>query len=348
VQDLEYEIADDSHYLFAAGELSAKEEQFIEDSKLKRMVSAYNIKELLKLIRETHYAQYTDRLEEGDNFDSVVTTEFGQMANYLSSRLKASHRPVIHILFAPEEIHNYKLLGKALAKNDNLEQLYTPLLYSYNDMLAAAKGTRFAYMDPLSQQTAFRAAELFGREGSFREKEFALEAHYLESLWDAAKQISVPLIIDFLRVLMDLYNIKSIYRHWLAQEKMDIEKIIAGHGFLDKSYYKHIKKEGAGDFFKALEKTRYRHLVYKGSEPITEHKDFSITEKNEDIFAKLFFRPARYTSYNLEKVFDFFLKKKIEIKTLNIIYNGILYGMDKDRLRHEVMIFDEDKDRSHR
>ncbi len=52
MQDLEYEIADDSHYLFAAGELSAKEEQFIEESKLKRMVSAYNIKELLKLIRE--------------------------------------------------------------------------------------------------------------------------------------------------------------------------------------------------------------------------------------------------------------------------------------------------------
>jgi len=346
VQPLDYEITDDDYYLFAVGELTARENDFIEDAKLKRLAAALNMGEFFKLLRETYYSRYVDELEAGDSFDKVVAIELKQMATYLSSRLKESHQPVLSVLFTREEIHNYKVVAKALGRSENLEKLFIPLRYPYSEVISAARGTKFEHMDHFSQQMAIKASELFRKDTGFREAEFELEKHYLESLWGEVKKFSARMIVDYFKYSIDMYNIKNVYRHWLAAEETDIQKIIAAHGFLGKDFYKNLKKEGTGEFFKAVEKTAYQPLVSRGGQLITEHKDYSATEKNEDILYRIFFDPVKYTTFNLEKVFDFFLKKKIEVKTLNIIYSGILYGMDKDRLRHEVLILDEDKNRS--
>ncbi|MGM0366628.1 MAG: V-type ATPase subunit [Actinomycetota bacterium] len=346
MQPISYEITDDDYYLFTVGELSARESELIEDARLKRMAAALNVKELFKLLRETYYSRYSEELESGESFDKVVSAELRQMASHLLSRLKESHRPVLDVLFIPEQIHNYKAAAKALAKSQNLEKLFMPLLYTYHDTVASARGTKFEHMDIFSRKMAVKAAQLFKEGNAYREAEFKLEKFYLDSLWEELSRISARMIIDFFRCSIDMYNIKNVYRHWLASEETDIQKIIIPHGFLEKDFYKNLKKEGTAEFFKSVEKTAYHPLVSKGGQLITEHNDYAVAEKNEDIFYRIFFDPVKYTTFNLEKVFDFFLRKKIELKTLNIIYSGILYGMDKDRLRHEVLILDEDKNRS--
>ncbi len=346
--DFDYEIADDDYYLFAAAELSAREEELVEEAKLKRMVSVLNIKEFLKILRETYYSKHMDLLEEGKGFDKVVQLEFKSYADYLLERLKEEHLVVLNILFIPEEVHNYKLITKAMGREEDLKGLFVRLRYSYNEIMDAAKGDKNIYMDSLTQSMALQATKLLEKDIPFRQKEIELEKTYLEMLWKEVEKIPVRMIVDYFKSTIDMYNIKNIYRRWLAKDKADVEEITAGHGFLGDDYYNLLKREGIEEFFKEVEKTRYKPLVSKAGELLTEHKDYSDTEKCEDIFYRVFFEPARFTTNNLEKIFDFFLKKKLEAKTLNIIHNGILYGMDKDRLRHEVLIFNEDKDRSNR
>lgn len=344
MQAIDFELKDDSYYLFATAELVSREKEFIDDNKLKRLVFSPNVVELSKILRETYYSKYAEQLEEGTGFDRVATQEFEQMASYLSSRLKPQHTETIDLLLIKEQIHNYKVILKALAAGTSLEDLFINIGASYQQLLAAAKTGKGTETGSLEQYMVDKIRQL-QQEGQ-REAELDLEKFFLEELASRVKQMNNRMLTRYLEHSIDMYNIKNIYRHWLTGDKSEIDRILIDEGLLDKKFYLQVKKEGIEGLFKQLEKTFYAPLVTKGSQLLLEHKDYSITEKNEDIFYRIFFDPVKYTVSNLEKIFDFFLRKKIEIKTLNLIYSGVLFDMDKDQIRHEVLILDEDQNRS--
>ncbi len=343
---LEYEIKDDDYYLFSAGELSSREMYFIDGPKLKRMANAHNREELLKLLKETFYSKYLDELESGKSFEQILCREFADIATYLTKRLKKEHMRTINILFLAENIHNLKLILKSLFYEDNLDNLFIPLQYTYSFLVNTVESRRFEDTDPVTATALEKIAALSKQEGGHREMDMELEKAYLDSLCEKISNIKSNMIKDFLKHLVDIYNIKNIYRYKLSGDSYGFDRFLSPNGFLEVKFLKKYEKGQLGEFLEAIEKTRYSPLVKYGGRSLAEERDFSIFERNEDIFYRLFFEPIRYTTSNLEKVFDYFLKKKIEIKNLNIIYTGVSYGIDKDKIRHEVLILDEDKNRS--
>ncbi|MGM0368288.1 MAG: V-type ATPase subunit [Actinomycetota bacterium] len=343
---LEYEIKDDDYYLFSAGELSSREIYFIDGPKLKRMVNARNREELLKLLKETFYSKYLDELESGKSFEEILCREFADIATYLTKRLKKEHIQTINILFLAENIHNLKLILKSLSYEDSLDNLFIPLQYTHSFLVNTVESRRFVDTDPVTARALEKIATLSKQEASHREMDMELEKAYLDSLCRQVFNIKSNMIKAFLKHSVDIYNIKNIYRYKLSGDSYGFDRFLSPNGFLEMKFLKKYQKKQLSEFLEAIEKTRYSPLVKYGGRSLAEERDFSIFEKNEDIFYRLFFEPVRYTTSNLEKVFDYFLKKKIEIKNLNIIYTGVNYGVDKDKIRHEVLILDEDKNRS--
>lgn len=344
MQAIDFELKDDSYYLFASAELVSREKEFIDDNKLKRLVSSPNVVELSKILRETYYSKYAEQLEEGITFDRVATQEFEQMASYLSLRLRPRHMAAIDLLLVREKIHNYKVILKALATGTSMEDLFINIGGSYQQLISAARTGKGTEAGTLEQSMIDKIRQLQQEEP--RAAELALEKYYLQQLAPRVRQMNNLMLNRYLEHSIDMYNIKNIYRHWLTSDKSEIDHILIDEGLLGKQFFQQAKKEGIEGLFKQLEKTFYAPLITKGGQLLFEHKDYSIAEKNEDIFYRLFFDPVKYTVSNLEKIFDFFLKKKIEVKTLNLIYSGVLFDMDKDQIRHEVMILDEDQNRS--
>ena len=58
-----YEIEDDSYYLFTCAELKARENEFIGQSRMERMLSAASMEEFLKVLGETVYASEAGTIE---------------------------------------------------------------------------------------------------------------------------------------------------------------------------------------------------------------------------------------------------------------------------------------------
>jgi len=60
-----------------------------------------------------------------------------------------------------------------------------------------------------------------------------------------------------------------------------------------------------------LEKTEYADVIIKGAQWLFSDCSFSSFERNSDLYFLDYFDTIKYSVSNLEKIFQFFLKKKI-------------------------------------
>lgn len=343
----DYTISDDSFYLFACAELKAREKEFIEEQKIKRMLGVKSVDKFLKMLRETYYLKYLTDTGADADFGNVVVSELCSIADFLNNRLKTEHRIIINLLTLKEDLHNIKLMMKSAFLNKNLEKFFIPVSYSYNQLKKAFAPGSHEDIDPYTSSILQYAAMLSGTEKNHRTAELKLELFFLEKLYSSIAAIKGSMVKDFLKHVIDMFNIKNIYRNKFSGEKIDFDLFLHKNGFLNINFLKNFENENLEYFTQQISKTRYAPLIkQERGLPHEVADEVYFFEKSEELFYIYFFDSVKYTVSNLEKIVDFFIKKRIELKNLSIIFTGILYDIDRSKIRHEVLLLDEDKNRS--
>ena len=67
---IDYDIADDSYYLFTCAELKAREIELIEKPKIDRMLSVAGVDDFFKILQETWYSKYISDIEKNKSFNN--------------------------------------------------------------------------------------------------------------------------------------------------------------------------------------------------------------------------------------------------------------------------------------
>lgn len=335
---IDYDISDDSYYLFTSAELKKRETEFLDENRIERLLRSEGTDEFIKTLRDTIYSRYLNDIENSGNFERVILSEYGNTVKFLNERLRDEHKPVIGILFLEEYLHNLKVVIKSIILNMDLENLFIPVLDSYQTLRNAALTGNYKEIDPLIAEVLSFAAELAEVQKNYRLMELEIEKFYLKKMFDTVKKLKRQFIIDYLRHVIDIYNIKNISRNKYLAEDLNFDNFIHENGFLPKKSLKGFEGETLDFFVKEMEKTDYADIVTKGIRILNSEKTFSSFEKNEDEFYMAFFDPLTFTVSNLEKIFQFFLRKKTELRYLNIIYTGVLYGIDKEKIKNRVKV----------
>ena len=144
------------------------------------------------------------------------------------------------------------------------------------------------------------------------------------------------LITDYLRHIIDIMNIKNICRNKYLEERVDFDGFLHENGFLTKEIMAGFKDESLDFFVKEIGRTDYADIIIKGIHALQNENTFSSFDKNEDLFYIDFFDSLKFTVSNLEKIFQFFLIKKIEMDYLNIVFTGIVYNIEDRRIKSRV------------
>jgi len=345
----DYTINDDSFYLFACAELKAREKEFIEEQKIKRMIGVKSANDFLRMLHETYYLKYLTAAGANDNFENVIISELKSMVSFLRDRLKAEHQIIINLLTLKEDLHNVKLMMKSAFLDRDMEKLFVPVSYSYNQLKRAMEPGSHENIDLYASSILQYAAMLSSTEKNHRTAELKLELFFLEKLYSLTSAIKSSMIKDFLRHIIDIFNIKNIYRNKFSGEKFNFDLFLHKNGFFNINFLKNFENENLEHFIQQISKTRYAPLIKQEAGLPHEAEDGVCSfEKSEELFYIYFFDPVKYTISNLEKIVDFFIKKRIELKNLSIVFTGILYDIDRSKIRHEVLLLDEDKNRSNR
>lgn len=337
----EYDIADDGNYLFACARLSAKEEEFVEKSKLERMVNAKTTDDFIKILSETYYSKYINLITPENNFDNVFLASNEEILSFLKPTLMPEHKIFCDLIFYEENIHNFKVILKALLSKESLETFFIFVFHSYDELMNAVNKQGYFEIDEKITEVLEKVSFLSEQEWKLRDKELMLEKFYLEQLIKSVLQTKRRMLIDYIKHLSDIINIKNINRVKYAGIEINYEEFLVENGFFSTDYFKKFKDESNDFFISQFSESQYSNIVKKGINSLYKYNTFFSFEKNEYIFYLNYFDSIKYTIANIEKIFSFFMRKKIELKILNIIYLGILYGIEKAKINHKVEILIE-------
>ena len=223
---IDYDISDDSYYLFTSAELRTREREFLDKNRIERMVRSAKLDEFFKILRDTVYSGYINDVENSGNFDKVLIEEYGNTVKFLSERLKPGDMAAVGILFLEENLHNLKTVIKSAILDRNLESLFIPILDSYQTLRGAALTENYKEIrESISEVLSF-AVGLIGLQKNYRFMELELEKFYLKKMFDSVKKIDRRFIIDYLRHIIDIYNIKNICRNKYLSEDFDFDSFI--------------------------------------------------------------------------------------------------------------------------
>lgn len=335
---IDYDISDDSYYLFTCAELKSREIEFLDKNRIDRMLKSQELDEFIKVLRDTVYSRYINDIENSRSFEKVILSEYSSAANFLNERLKPGHQAAVDLLFLEENLHNLKVVIKSVILDMDLEKLFIPVLHSYYTLRNAAVTGNYKEVDPSISGILQFATELIGRQKNYRFLELELERFYLGKVLNSVEKLNSRLIKDYLKHIIDMLNIKNICRNKHLAEDLSFDYFLNENGFLSKEFMKKFESESLDFFVKEMEHTDYADIGIKGANILHSGGSFSSFEKNEELFYLDFFGPLKFTVSNLERVFQFFLRKKMELRYLNIIFTGILYGIESSKVMNRVKV----------
>lgn len=339
----DYEISEDSNYLFACAELKAREKEFVERHHIERLIGLKSVDKFIKAIQETYYGSYAGKIEETGSFDMIMLSELTKMASFLKKRILPEHRVVSRILTIEEDLHNIKLIIKSKFLNKDFKNLFIPFLYSYDKLNKIIETRRYDEIDFLTSKILQYSFKLLEVEKDFRILEFKMESFYLQELFDEIILTKRKMLKDLIRRIIDIFNIENICRYKYTKSKFNLSSLLYKNGFLDSDFLNKTINVNIKDLVKLFKDTPYKKMVEKGIHFLFEDNSFSSFEISKDFFYLRFFDSIRYSISNLEKIIEFFYRKKIELKTINIIFMGILYNIERDKIKSRVALLDESK-----
>jgi len=338
LEQINYDIKDDNFYLFACAELEAKESEFLDKSKIDRMLKSKNLKEFIKNLGDTVYSGYSGELESSRDFEKVIAGEYAKIGDFLSRRLKSSHLAAGEILFFEEVLHNLKIIFKSIILDKDFEELFIPLFYSYGSLKKAIKEGKYNGLSKSVSATFRFVSEMIDKkeEKDYRIMEFEIEKFYLSEVFRSVEELNSNLIRDYIKHVIDILNIKNIYRSNYLEEELGLSYFLHDNGFLPVDLMLEFRDKGPDVFLKNMKKTDYADIVVRGADALDSERTFSYFEKEEDLFYVNILEPLKYTTSNIEKIFKFFLRKKMELKSLNIIFTGTLYSVDIKEIKDRI------------
>ena len=333
-------VKEDNQYLFECAELKEREREFLDNSQIERLINGKDINDFCKVLQETFYAGYIDQIKKENSLSGLIFSESKNNLDYLEKRLKPVHRSLLKFFLLDTDLHNVKLIMKARILGKDLSGLFLPDHYSYENLYKYLEGEN-AEIDNLTKKIVDYGKSLMSQQDvPFRIVELKLEAYYLTLLADIIRPVKSIALQNLLKHRIDILNIKNVYRSKIVNEKYSYDDFLYDGGFLDREFFKKFEKESVDYFAQAIEKTEYTRMIMQGTHMFYSEQTFSSFESNEDIFILKYFDSIKYTTANLEKIVGFFLKKRIERRNLNIIFTGVIYNLNKERIKHRIPVYD--------
>jgi len=333
-----YEIEDDSYYLFTCAELKAREYEFVERTRFERMLQSEDMDGFLKVLGETVYSPFIPDISSRSSFEKVMTESYGATLGYLEERLRDEHKMLSHILFFEEILHNMKVLFKSVVLEKDLSSLFIPVIYDWRQLTGSYKSDDGKDTDMFAGKLISYLKDVLGKPGEkdYRKVELEFEKFYSGEIAEVAAGLNRKMISEYISQRIDLINIENIYRWKQMGEKKGFDSILHNGGNIKLDILRGFESETMDYTVRELERTDYGDIVIKGVHNLTSDQSFSSFERNSDLYFLDYFDNFKYSVSNLEKIFQFFLKKKVEMGSINILFTGILYNVERSKIKCKI------------
>ena len=330
-------------FAYAVGVVRALESMLLNENEVERMVLAPNSKEAFRILNEFDYADNKAGIEDPANFQKVITEGLLDIKENLDQITPSKN--ILNILWFYYDFHNIKTMVKAKLSGKTFEEIEHIISRMNSIPVEALKTFIFEEQNAMfgldDEETEnyikakiVKVQKLFEKEENPQIIDLYLDQKLMKIIRNIAKDSGNDFLIEYMKKLIDLTNIKLFFR-MKSQEKDDhlFEIAFIWRGSIPYARFKEAYKHALSDFPEAMSATSFGDLIADGYKAYEEEKTFIQLEKQIENHLIEYIKRAKLTPFGPEPLIAYFLAKKNNALILRMIMINKLNEIDPEEIK---------------
>ncbi len=328
-----------ANFAYITGLIRTLETRLLSQNELDRMVDARNFQDAYRVLNELDYSRFLDKAKTPIEFQKVLEADMLDTKELLISR--CPHSWFLNIFWYRYDIHNIKTLLKAKLMGKTAESVEHLLMklgnIPFDILIKYIFNEERIVLDPHEhekiEKVIQKAKTKFALNGNPQEVDYIVDRLYFQLALTTARRTRLPFIIEYIRHLIDLSNIKLYLRleNW-KDESADKLGLLAKGGKLDFNIF--FKEEEA--FLYEISMTSYKDFVEKSIEEIRNEDQFIQLENEAENYVAKYLRTKRFEAIGPEVVMNYFVAKKNNDMVTRLVLIGKMNNIAPDKIRKNV------------
>jgi V/A-type H+-transporting ATPase subunit C len=335
--EAQWEYGDDVRYAYAVGRIRALETRLLTGERVNRLAEAGSIDELLRLLGDTHYAEYLFELGSPWEYEVILEDE---MRGVVKLVVELSMDPALTDIFRLRyDFHNVKVALKEKFSGEPLDSAYIALGTIPADRVRdAVRGKEGALVLPSHLRAALAAVT-----GAFPETpdpkwiDIIVDRAMFRTFVDITTRERCLFLHELLKGEIDLINILSLFRIRREDgERSFFQKALLEGGTLSTDFMSSLFGENLDAVPARLSHTPYALMVAEGLAHLQTQGSFLVFEKMREPFLHNYIRRADLIAFGIEPLIAYLYKKESEIRTIRTIFVGLLNNVSAETIKERT------------
>ena len=323
-------------YSSITGYLRVLEKRLMGRDGVDRAIEASDAAEALKILSQSDEYDFSS-IERPEEYDKVLNAAFKKTIKYLYSA--APDKSALDVVLAKYDYHNVKVALKSKYTGRTNNDLYLDYTGTDPAMIADAvlTGSRPLKL-PAHLAAAIGIAEPFYETGKNPQTaDIALDRHmfgYQSSLANASEN---EFIIEFVKLLIDFFNIKTLLRAKNTDRDMKFLKdaLCDGGKLSAKDILAKFEKEPS-DIADAFKYKYFGDILREAADYYEKRGSFASLERLFDNYLIEYIKKTKLLSFGPEVLVSYLLARENEMRQIRIIMNCKLGGIAPSVLRERL------------
>ncbi|MFQ6079384.1 MAG: V-type ATPase subunit [Thermodesulfobacteriota bacterium] len=333
----QWRYGDDIRYAYAVGRIRALETGLLTKERLDRMAEAGSIDELLRLLGDTHYAEFLFELGSPWEYEVILEDEMRGVVKLVA---ELSRDPTLTDIFQLRyDFHNLKVAFKEKFSGDPLNSAYIALgTIPVDRVRDAVRGKEGVVALPLHLRAAQEAVT-----GGLPETpapkwiDVIVDRAMFRTFVDITTRERCLFLHELLKKEIDLINILSFFRIRREDgERSFFQEVLLEGGTLSTDFIWTLWGENFDAVPARLSHTPYALMVAEGLAHLQTQGSFLVFEKMREAFLHNYIRRADLIAFGIEPLIAYLYKKESEIRTMRTIFVGLLNSVPAETIKERT------------
>lgn len=322
-------------YLYATARIKALETKLISQNLVERLLDTPSAEETAKVLSETEYGSYFGEIDSVYNFEEAIDKHLKDVFKVIDD--STGNPDFTRIFRYKYDIHNLKVLLKAIYIDENYEDILIPMGTVEVDRIKKAVSDKdFSELPAFLKDAAQEAVASFELNHDPQYIDLILDKYLYSKMLDTAKGLG-DFAEEFVKTEIDLININTFLR--FKKTKMSssrLKEALIDGGYLKPSYYMEYFAEPLNSFAESLSVSRYARVVDEGIQKWIETRDATQLEKALDNYLINLAKQGKYEAFGVKPILGFLKAKDTEAKLLRLIFVSKINEIPTEKIRERL------------
>lgn len=323
-------------YTQSVSRIRAIETKLFDESRLNRMIESLSPYEALKVLQESEYGNQMQNMKNAKDYETILANELKNLYETLYSIVP--NKSLVDMMTLKYDYHNIKTLLKGKALNKDLNYLVMEVNPCYTDKLKfAILNDNYRDIPKLMREAIENAIAEFSATNDPQIIDIIIDKYMFKDMLIKAETIDEPFVKNFVKLNIDLTNIKTLLRVKNQNRNRDfLNLVLISGGKVDKDILINCLNENIESTINKLMFTDYGNILKVGLDEYSKNRKLNKFEKLCDNYTMSYLKNSKYISFGPEPILAYIYAKENEIKAIRIIMVGKINNVSSNLIRERL------------